>query len=129
MATLTTSPKPPSTPPTPGEARRERLLSTGEWPSARESHSCVPVTLGASTSQLVYGGCAEIGMADDDAEGAPLGDAFLLDSSLRWQRLKPTGKAPPARGNHAAVAVAPNRMFVFGGKGAKGRARKLFQLL
>ena len=97
------------------------MLSTGDWPSPREAHSCVTLTRGASTAQLVYGGNADSGVSADTPEGAPLGDAFLLDSSLRWHRLKPMGRAPAARGNHAAVAVAPNRMFVFGGKGANGR--------
>ena len=96
------------------------MLSTGDYPSAREAHSCVALTSdgGTSTSQLVYGGCSEV---DDAPEGKPLGDVFLLDPSLRWHQLKPTGRAPVARGNHAAVAVASNRMFVFGGKGENGK--------
>ena len=121
-----------------GTQRRERWLSTGERPPWRESHTCVPVTRGASVAHVVFGGFGEpkpetrSSTASDAAaqlssssaqlcEGAPLNDAFLVDANLRWRALRPSGPAPTPRGGHAACAVSAAEVLVFGGRDARGR--------
>ena len=117
------------------------MVSTGERPPWRESHTCVPVTRGASVAHVVFGGFGEpkpetrSSTASDAAaqlsssssatqlccEGAPLNDAFLVDANLRWRALRPSGPAPTPRGGHAACAVSAAEVLVFGGRDARGR--------
>ena len=109
--------------------RRTRKLTTGEAPIAREAHSVAPVTRNASTARVIFGGFAEerggdaIG-DDDDARrashGRPLNDAHLLDDKLAWRRLRPKGAEPTPRGDHAAVAIAHDKVLVHGGCTSRG---------
>ena len=116
------TPSPLASPPSPsiaGTQQRERILTRGECPAWRESHTCVPVKRGAAVAHVIFGGHGAPTRPDDD-EGPPLDDAHLIDATLNWRALRPSGKRPSARGGHCAVAVAPDRVLVFGGKGRDG---------
>jgi hypothetical protein len=51
-------------------------------------------------------------------DGFPLNDCWTLDETAGWERLLPSGDAPPGRFSHATIHdEARNRMVVFGGQG------------
>ena len=112
---------PPRLPPSPsiaGTQQRERISPRGDRPAWRESHTCVPVKRGAAVAHVIFGGHGAPTRPDDD-EGPPLDDAHLIDATLNWRALRPSGKRPSARGGHCAVAVAPDRVLARG-KGRDG---------
>ena len=53
-----------------------------------------------------------------------LNDTLVLDlKTSTWSEIKCTGNPPPGRYNHSATVIG-HRMFIFGGKGAKGQIYK-----
>ncbi len=63
--------------------------------------------------QLVFGGAGMQGT---------LGDAWVYNPATKaWAKLEASGTAPQAREMHTGVMVTPDRLLVFGGRGADGR--------
>ncbi len=94
-----------------GGAGWEPLITSGDPPAGRDSHSCVLVRAGDRSALLVFGGF------DGKVQR---NDAHLLDlHTLTWTTLRVDGGGdgalPPARCLHSATVDEGGNVIVYGG--------------
>ncbi|KAF8499885.1 hypothetical protein F5888DRAFT_1611171 [Russula emetica] len=106
------------------------LKTTGDVPSPRYKHSAVL----SSTILLIWGGFTNFSdqvmqnqAHDDSLYLLNLGTTSSIPVSREWTRIVVNGPGPGGRFNHTMTLIG-SKLFVFGGRTAKGRLNDIWAL-